>query len=75
MADEKPDFVNDLLTGNEAVIRPNKDGVMPVMCVGRRARDSKEIEMRARAIKAQPVQRNGAISRTGWLLQLHGNAD
>ncbi len=56
MADEKPDFVNDLLTGNEAVIRPNKDGVMPVMCVGRRARDSKEIEMRARAIEADPYR-------------------
>lgn len=56
MADEKPDFVNDLLTGSEAVIRPNKDGVMPMMCVGRRASSSADIEARARAIEADPYR-------------------
>lgn len=53
MADEpKTDFVDDALSETASVVRPDADGVTPIMVVGRRASSSVEISARARALEA-----------------------
>ena len=51
MADT-PDYLDDALAlGDDNALKPNDDGVMPIMVTGARAKTSAEIEQRARAIE------------------------
>jgi hypothetical protein len=52
---EASDLVDEMLSGGDAVMQP-KDGVMPVMAVGRRAKSSAEIEARANEIQNDPLR-------------------